>query len=332
MQKISRIYLANCGYDTAWYDGVMMDLREPDFHAPTDTIINLENGGGKTSFLSLVLSCFETNKDRFLKTLNDKNHRFGDYFAADGTMGLIVVEWLMPPRKAGEGSYRLLTGQAVAMRPAAEPPDERMFFSFEEDADMSLDDLPGPRLSDTPILSLSKFSDWLHEKQRLSQGNLFITRKQSDWHRHLEACLIDLPMLRMQVDFSATEGGFDKGFLGFQSEEQFLRRFLYLTMDAGRAASVRDAVAAACDKLRRRPLYLQRLTQLQTFQTSLQTFSTAAIHSGNCALMTSSYRRRRSSACQRCQIAKESSRESSAGALVSRWDVRRPTLLKNLAS
>lgn len=276
MQKISRIYLANCGYDTAWYDGVMMDLREPDFHAPTDTIINLENGGGKTSFLSLVLSCFETNKDRFLKTLNDKNHRFGDYFAADGTMGLIVVEWLMPPRKAGEGSYRLLTGQAVAMRPAAEPPDERMFFSFEEDADLSLDDLPGPRLSDTPILSLSKFSDWLHEKQRLSQGNLFITRKQSDWHRHLEACLIDLPMLRMQVDFSATEGGFDKGFLGFQSEEQFLRRFLYLTMDAGRAASVRDAVAAACDKLRRRPLYLQRLTQLQTFQTSLQTFSTAA--------------------------------------------------------
>lgn len=37
-------------------------------------------------------------------------------------------------RGAGEGSYRLITGQAVAMRPAAEPPDERMFFSFEEDA------------------------------------------------------------------------------------------------------------------------------------------------------------------------------------------------------
>lgn len=276
MQKISRIYLANCGYDTAWYDGVTMDLREPDFHAPTDTIINLENGGGKTSLLSLVLSCFETNKDRFLKTLNDKNHRFGDYFAADGTMGLIVVEWLMPPRKAGEGSYRLITGQAVAMRPAADPPDERMFFSFEEDANLSLDELPGPRLCDTPILSLSKFADWLHDKQRLSQGNLFITRKQSDWHRHLEACLIDLPMLRMQVDFSATEGGFDKGFLGFQSEEQFLRRFLYLTMDAGRASAVRDAVAAACDKLRRRPQYMQRLTQLQTFQGSLQTFSTAA--------------------------------------------------------
>lgn len=276
MQKISRIYLANCGYDTAWYDGVMMDLRGPDCHAPTDTIINLENGGGKTSFLSLVLSCFETNKDRFLKTLNDKNHRFGDYFAADGTMGLIVVEWLMPPRKAGEGSYRLITGQAVAMRPAANPPDERMFFSFEEDANLSLDDLPGPRLCDTPILSLSKFSDWLHDKQRLSPGNLFINRTQSDWHRHLETRLIDLPMLRMQVDFSATEGGFDKGFLGFQSEGQFLRRFLYLTMDAGRAASVRDAVAVACDKLRRRPLYLQRLTQLQTFQTSLQTFSTTA--------------------------------------------------------
>lgn len=276
MQKISRIYLANCGFDTAWYDGITLDLREPLFNAPTDTIINLENGGGKTSLLSLVLSCFETNKDRFLKTLNDKNHRFGDYFATDGTLGLIIVEWLMPPRKAGEGSYRLITGQAVAMRPNADPPDERMFFSFEEDDHLSLEEVPGPKLCDVPILSMTEFSSWLHDKQRLSPGNLFITRKQSDWHRHLEASLIDLDMLRMQVDFSATEGGFDKGFLGFQSEDQFLRRFFYLTMDAGRAASVRDAVATACDKLRRKPDFVRRLTQLQAFQTTLQTFSTAA--------------------------------------------------------
>jgi len=276
MQKISRIYLANCGFDTAWYDGTTLDLREPLFNAPTDTIINLENGGGKTSLLSLVLSCFETNKDRFLKTLNDKNHRFGDYFATDGTLGLIIVEWLMPPRKAGEGSYRLITGQAVAMRPNADPPDERMFFSFEEDDHLSLEEIPGPKLCDEPILSMTEFSRWLHDKQRLSPGNLFITRKQSDWHRQLEASLIDLDMLRMQVDFSATEGGFDKGFLGFQSEEQFLRRFFYLTMDAGRAASVRDAVATACDKLRRKPDFMRRLTQLQAFQTTLQTFSTAA--------------------------------------------------------
>lgn len=276
MQKISRIYLANCGFDTAWYDGVMLDLREPDFHAPTDTIINLENGGGKTSLLSLVLSCFETNKDRFLKTLNNKNHRFGDYFSTDGTLGLIVVEWLMPPRKAGEGSYRLITGQAVAMRPNADPPDERLFFSFEEDAHLSMDEIPGPRLCEEPILSMAEFSRWLHDNQRLGYGNLFITRKQTDWHRNLESCLIDLDMLRMQVDFSATEGGFDTGFLGFQSEEQFLRRFFHMTLDAGRAASVRDAVATACDKLRRKPDYVRRLTQLQALQTTLQTFSTAA--------------------------------------------------------
>ncbi len=62
MQKISRIYLGNCGYTTAWYDGVTLDLTDPDSGLPTDTIINLENGGGKTSLLSLIFSCFETGK------------------------------------------------------------------------------------------------------------------------------------------------------------------------------------------------------------------------------------------------------------------------------
>ena len=53
MQRISRIYLGNCGYSMAWYDGLLLDLTDPETHQPTDTIINLENGGGKTSLLGM---------------------------------------------------------------------------------------------------------------------------------------------------------------------------------------------------------------------------------------------------------------------------------------
>lgn len=276
MQKISRIYLGNCGYKTAWYDGVMLDLRDLDFHAPTDTVINLENGGGKTSLLSLIFSCFETSQDRFLKHIQSRNNHFSQYFANDGTLGLILVEWRMPPRNMLEGSYHLITGQAVAVRNTTEPAEiERLFFSFEEDGNLSLEQVPGPKLCDTPLLALTEFSRWLHDQMRTSPS-VYITRKQSDWHRHLEACLIDIEMLRMQVDFSAQEGGFDAGFLNFKSEAEFLRKFFGLTLDAQRASSVREAVATACDKLRRKPQFQRRLVQLQNFSGALSTFATAA--------------------------------------------------------
>lgn len=277
MQQISRIYLGNCGYETAWYDGVTLDLRDLDLHAPTDTVLNLENGGGKTSLLSLIFSCFETSQDRFLKHIQSRNNHFSQYFANDGTLGLIMVEWLMPPKKSGEGNYRLITGQAVAVRTTTEPAEiERMFFSFEEDDHLSLEQVPGPKLCEAPLTSMAEFSRWIHDQQRANPGNAYITRKQSDWHRHLEASLIDIEMLRMQVDFSAQEGGFDSGFLNFKSEAEFLRKFFGLTLDAQRASSVRDAVATACDKLRRKPHFQRQLTQLQSFSGALSTFSAAA--------------------------------------------------------
>lgn len=277
MQQISRIYLGNCGYETAWYDGVTLDLRDLDLRAPTDTVLNLENGGGKTSLLSLIFSCFETSQDRFLKHIQSRNNHFSQYFANDGTLGLIMVEWLMPPKKSGEGNYRLITGQAVAVRTTTEPAEiERMFFSFEEDDNLSMEQVPGPKLCEAPLTSMAEFSRWIHDQQRANPGNAYITRKQSDWHRHLEASLIDIEMLRMQVDFSAQEGGFDAGFLNFKSEAEFLRKFFGLTLDAQRASSVRDAVATACDKLRRKPHFQRQLTQLQSFSGALSTFSAAA--------------------------------------------------------
>lgn len=101
MQKISRIYIGNCGYPTAWYDGVTFDLTDPDSLVPSDTVINLENGGGKTTLLSLIFSCFETSQDRFLKHIQNKNNHFSQYFSPDGLPGVIMVEWLMPARTVG---------------------------------------------------------------------------------------------------------------------------------------------------------------------------------------------------------------------------------------
>lgn len=278
MQKIARIYLGSTGFSAAWYDGVTFDLVDRYTGEPTDVIINLENGGGKTSLLSLIFSCFETSQDRFLKHIQSRNSHFSQYFADDGAPGFIVVEWLMPPRTKGGAPYRLVTGQAVSVKPGAEGPDiDRLFFSFEEKADLSLDELPAPKLSTAPAATLADFSRWMHDQQARYPGDVYITRKQADWQKHLrDERLIDLDMLQMQVNFSAQEGGIDAAFLDFKTEPAFLGKFFLLTLDAQRGEAVRASVSTVCAKLRKKPQYQRQLLELTKFKGILGAFDEEA--------------------------------------------------------
>ena len=276
MQKISRIYLGNCGFPLAWYDGQIFDLTDPESHQADDTIINLDNGGGKTSLLSLIFSCFETSQDRFLKHLQSKNNHFSQYFSNDGLPGFILVEWVMPARVIGGTPYRLVVGQVVSIKVGNDSPEsDRIFFSFESTDDLKLESVPAPKLGATTVATIAEFSRWIHDEQK-KHPDVYIARKQADWQRHLRERLIDLEMLQMQVNFSIQEGGFDTGFLNFSNETAFLQKFFHLTMDAQRASAVRDAVAAACDKLRRKPYYQAKLNELNKFRGVLHIFSELA--------------------------------------------------------
>lgn len=275
MQKISRIYVGSYGANMAWYDGVTLDLTDPDTGDPTDTILNLENGGGKTTLLSFVFSCFDTSVDRFLKHIQNPNHRFSQYFSPDGQPGIILMEWVMPPRVAGGKPYRLVIGQAVAIKTETEHP-ERVFFSFESNPGLTFESVPAPKLNFAPVNTMNDFGRWLANAHR-SAPDFFHTRVQHDWQTHLrDERLIDLEMLQLQVNFSAQEGGIDTGFLTFHSEPEFVRKFFSLTLDQAMAASVRQVVVDVCDKLRRKP-HLQRcLTELTRLRGSLTAFDLAA--------------------------------------------------------
>lgn len=277
MQKILRIHLANCGFRTAWYESVTFNLTDPGTDLPTDTIINLENGGGKTTLLGLVFSCFETSQERFLKHIQSKHNSFSQYFTHDGVPGFIIVEWLMPARLAGGQPYRLVTGQAVSVRTTTDTDVDRMFFSFEEHADLRLEDLPAPGLAGVPVNSMNDFSRWIHDQQK-KHADVFISHnRQAEWQRHLkDERLIDLDMLRMQVNFSAQEGGFDTGFLDFKTESEFLRKFLFLTSDTTKAEEARRSVVSVCELHRRKPQLQRRRDQLQKFRVSLTAFADAA--------------------------------------------------------
>lgn len=277
MQKILRLHVANYGAQNAWYEGMTFQFTDPDTGEPCDVVVNLENGGGKTTLLGFIFSCFETRQERFLKHMQDRNHRFSEYFSKDGAPGVIVMEWSMPPKFAGAKPYRLVLGQIVSVRSAAEREDlERQFFAFEATAKLDFESVPAPGLgAEGRAHSMADFLKWAHEAQRIA-GDFFITKVQEDWQKHLAARSIDVDMLRLQVDFSAQEGGIDASFLTFHNEPDFLRKFFALTLDAEKCSAVRQVVVGACDTLRRKPVLDRRLRELTRLSGVMKPFADAA--------------------------------------------------------
>jgi chromosome segregation ATPase len=275
MQHISRIYIGNYGHRMCWYDGLTLSFLDHESGQPCDHIIHLENGGGKSTLLAGIFSCFEPRQDRFLKTLHDQRNKFSDYFREDGTPGFIVVEW-QNRHEPSSAPKRVITGQAVAIKNVLSHELERVFFHFESNEDLSLETLPLPKLSDTAAETMHDFSAWLHRMQTKHRGNLYSTRNQQEWEKSLEAERgIDLGLLKQQLEFSRQEGAVD-AFLNFKTESEFLHKLLGLTMDQDRAMSVRDNIALACDKLRDKPKYERRLGVLRDCEAVLNTFATAA--------------------------------------------------------
>lgn len=265
MQRISRMHVSHFGSPTAWYDNHVFDLNDPDTDEPTDTVFNLENAGGKTSLLSYIFSCFEPKLDRWLQHLQKRNHRFHEYFSRDGRPSFILIEWHMPGRAAGAPDYKLLIGQVVTIKDTVERSADvdRSFFAFEVTNGLSLDDVPAPGLTDTPARSMPEFQQWMHEATSRSRGDFFRTKTQEDWVKHLgNVRMLDMDLLRMQVDFNSNEGGMEEGFLTFNTEADLLRRFLMLTLDPERSATVRDGLAQTADKLKARPRYEKQKIQL----------------------------------------------------------------------
>ncbi|MBR5950084.1 MAG: hypothetical protein IKZ87_01475 [Actinomycetaceae bacterium] len=254
MARVRRIYVHNFGNKTAWYDNHLFDLtNDRDGNHHTNAIFNIENGGGKTSLLAFILSCFDPRQDRWLQHRQKASHKFTDYFSHDGLTAYIAMEWERVGRI-------LVIGQAVSLQDGGREV-ERRFFAYEG----TIEDLPLPvpgTLAVSQSLRMADFQKWLSTGKE-QHSDFYYTRHQEEWISHLsDERKIDLALLRMQVDFNSVEGGSDEGFLKFSSEQEFLHKFFALTLDNVRAEGVLRNVEQATEHMRSRPRYQASLEQL----------------------------------------------------------------------
>ena len=252
MRYITRIHLSDCGWHEAYYPGTTIELADPRTGEPRHTVFSLENTGGKTSFLALVLSCFVPSERRFLKTLIRPNQKFSDYFG--DVPAFILVEWdLSGGQKSFLDAQRLVTGQLVV--PRGDGPQrvlDRHFFAFRSAPGLALDDIPAPGLRGFEehgrLNGHQDVQRWLYTMRSHHPGNFQSFGKQSDWKRKFAEEKIDTELLAAQVEFNRSEGGIED-FLSFRSESQFMRKFLAMTVPDAKAGPVRAVLAEHVGRL-----------------------------------------------------------------------------------
>ena len=261
MRYITRIHLSNCGYREAYYPGTTINLVDPRSGEPDHTVFCLENTGGKTSFLALLFSCFDTNERRFLKTLVHRNQKFADYFGE--VPAFIIVEWNLSSKQSSFlGESRLVTGQLVAPRGEGnQRVYERRFFTFRSEPGIELDDIPSPGLrgfeNHGRLNGYQDMVNWLNKMRLTHTGNFQYFHIQSEWKKKLSEEQIDTDMLVAQVDFNCNEGGIEE-FLDFPNESKFLRKFLRITIPEQEADAVRGVLASSVDNLSELPRWEQK--------------------------------------------------------------------------
>ena len=161
MSKLLRCYVANYGLNDSWYDGVLLDFRNND--KAVHSIINLDNGGGKTTLLSFLFSVIDPRKDYFLKSRQNANHKVSDYFSKSGVPGTCILEWSAPSTSNPRRVY--VTGRSVHLKPNQDVEDV-MFCYFKESAS-AIEDFPGPNLGDNePAMHWDGIQAWLAVRKK----------------------------------------------------------------------------------------------------------------------------------------------------------------------
>lgn len=219
--RLVGLLLDSVGYHKARFTPLRLDFSDHE-GSPADTVVWLDNGGGKTSLSSLVFSTLRPSMREFIATVRDPSYRLTQYVLA-GDTAHVVIEWEVAD--ADGQPRRLITGQAMEWV-GGEPSSDagklsRVFWTgWRADGVLDLDALPR-RGADGDRLPLREFTAALRELAA-SQPDLEVAvhDDQERWRKELDRRGVDAELLRYQVRMNAEEGGASSVF-SFRTPQDF---------------------------------------------------------------------------------------------------------------
>ncbi len=261
MWLIKRVYMDGAGHEEAFYKDLTLDyiglsqavgspvvegLRSPVRNAKvvTSTYQQLVNGGGKSTYIALLLSIFEPSVSDFTQYL--ANHRQSEYHYRNyfyKELSVVLVEMV------NESGQTLLLGHAHQRN--GDDVDRTLFICDAPDSLMGapFDEVPSYSRAERnselrPYAnSLRSFDSWLSLKAS-SEGGMHWrkTTRQNEWRAFLLEQQINVDLIKTMVTFNSEEGGLTR-FIEYKTEHDFLGAFFACTMSKDAAERLRELVA-----------------------------------------------------------------------------------------
>lgn len=273
MWKISQIYLSDFrAGDNYMDDGLIKALD--DSGESRDCLIFSPNGTFKTSLLSIVLSQFSPNKDRFIQTLQSPSKKIEDYVIMQRP-ALVMTKFVSSNNQESLFSEidadSLVIGQLLFLRPSSSSNNkhelERLFFMGRG----------GSVFNQTRQLFLSLRAErtgWDQLRKTLADF-AEVEETQRDWLKKLDAAGLDSFLVDKKVEMCKEEGGIAST-LKFTDENAFMSFFLNMAMNIERSADLHGNVLRAMDKNRNMPKRKKELIAANRLVTILQSFESTA--------------------------------------------------------
>tara|TARA_R110002049_G_scaffold4601_5_gene32469 strand:- start:654423 stop:658901 length:4479 start_codon:yes stop_codon:yes gene_type:complete len=244
--------MVSIGHRSARFEDVTLPLTD-DADQPTNSVIWLRNGGGKTSLLSLFFAGVYPGRRDFLgKRAGEKVRTLENYVGANDHSA-VVCEWSLDDENSlFDNATRYLSGVFYQRGSGSSGDDESkvvpLFFAMkaiDDKSELTLDGLP-LMTNDTgkpQRRSLSGFRLRMRELQdEYPQAEVFLSSHQNEFRDELESRGIDPRVFYYQIRMNEREGGVSERF-SFSEDEEFVDFLLDMAFKQDRAQEVKDQIS-----------------------------------------------------------------------------------------
>ena len=268
MYWIKRCYLDGVGFKEAFFRDQTLNLIPKAWAIESNYIPNsyfeISNGCGKTTLISLILTVFEPQKNKFVQTVagrrKNQNNHYNDYFHDD--LSTIIIEMV------DDENQLLILGQYHQKRGS-----DIEVIHFIHDGPIKsgfFEEIPSvgraKASQNSPVLfrSISDVRQWLNHKNKKTNGNLRIKNTRSEWLKALKEVGINRQMIDSLIIINSEEGGVSH-FANYKSEQDFLEKFYACCIPEQDI----NALAKNCSEQVAKGAELQKLIDKADFYTEL---------------------------------------------------------------
>ena len=255
MFRLARIRATSVGPDGARFD--RPNPGAPPFELdltangrPSDTVIWLENGGGKTVFLTLLFHVLRPDHAARIGDEGGKKGSISDFLRTDD-VAHFQLEWLACDADGNPTGPRLVTGLVVEQHAGAKGPDRTWYALRVQDGSFTLADIPterdGRRIPKRVFLELLR--DLVQDPARRRKLGLRVTSNNvTKWLSALAEEDLDPALLDYQVGMNRIEGGAAQLFR-FRTDEKFLEFLLELVTAPEALESTTETLGRIAEKV-----------------------------------------------------------------------------------